>query len=88
MTDQRYEQAAELFKQASKLLSDLTALGRRLPPPDMRSGKLPPDWNEEKSYGLCVDLLRLNLDSTIQRVQMDLGIRKEFQISAALFGER
>jgi hypothetical protein len=81
--DERFTQAAALFHQASRLLSDLNALAQHLPEPAITSGR-PPDWSEARSYANCVGRLRVALEGALRIVMMDLRIRQEEQILEAL----
>lgn len=85
MPDERVAHAVKLFQDAWALLSDLTALRGRLPEPNMPSrGPLPVDWNEFRSYAVCVDQLRLGLRHALHNVNTGLGIRNEDDIRGAL----
>jgi hypothetical protein len=85
MQDERITRAVELF-QAWMLLSNLAELQRRLPPANVPpTGKRPADWNEFRSYALCVELLKLHLsfglDAAIKGLR-DPG--SDFQIRSML----
>jgi hypothetical protein len=85
MQDERVTRAIELFQDAWMLLSNLTYLRRRLPDPQMpERGMLPPDWNEFRSYAVCVDTLRIDLRLSLQKVIAGLDSRKEREIREAL----
>jgi hypothetical protein len=85
MPDERVTSAVKLFQDAWDLLSDLTALKARLPDPNMRpTGPLPADWNEYRSYAVCVDSLRIDLGLALWKVIQGLESRKELQIRDAL----
>jgi hypothetical protein len=85
MKDERITRAAELFNEAWMLLNNLEDLERRLPPPDMpTTGGLPPDWNEFRSYAVCVAILRGQLQFGFQQVMMGLDFRREFEIRQTL----
>jgi hypothetical protein len=84
MKDERITRAAELFYEANMLLSNLADLRGRLPEPNMPAGKLPPDWNEFRSYAVCVESLAIGLRYALQNIDMGLQFRKEFAIRDAL----
>jgi hypothetical protein len=85
MPDERAIRAAELFQEAWMLLLNLNDLRVRLPEPNMPSaGKLPPDWNEFRSYAVCVDTLRSALRTALLNVVTGLEFRNEQQIRTAL----
>jgi hypothetical protein len=85
MQDERVTRANELFQEAWMLLSNLTYLCRRLPDPQMpKRGTLPPDWNEFRSYAVCVDTLRIDLRLSLQKVITGLDSRREWEIREAL----
>ena len=83
MMDERFTQAAALFHQASRLLADLTALGARLPDPNL-SARIPSGWTEAHSYSNCVERLRGGMASALSLVMTDLQIRNEGHILDAL----
>jgi len=85
MRDESVARATELFHQASRLLSDLTALGRSLPEPNMPDKGLPPNWNDRQSYALCVAQLRRQLDFVFGTIKQSLQIRNELHIASVLF---
>jgi hypothetical protein len=85
MQDERATSAVKLFQDAWVLLSDLTDLKGRLPEPNMPSrGPLPADWNELRSYAVCVDMLRISLRLALRNVVTGLDARQEFQIRDAI----
>jgi hypothetical protein len=63
MTTGRSRDAARLFDEAARLLSNLTAAGKALPPPNFSASK-PSDWTEAHSYANCVERLRDALDTS------------------------
>jgi hypothetical protein len=85
MQDERVTRAIEVFQDAWMLLSNLTYLRRSLPDPEMpESGKVPPDWDELRSYAVCIDTLRIDLRLSLQKVVTGLDARKELKIREAL----
>jgi hypothetical protein len=83
--DERTVRAAELFHEAAMLLSHLTDLRRRLPDPNMPQGRpLPADWNEFRSYAVCVETLAGSLRFALASVMQGLQFRKEWEIARAL----
>jgi hypothetical protein len=81
--DENAEQAARLFHSAWRLLDGLTELQRHLPEPEVpRRGAS--DWNDAKSYALCVARLQYTLGTVLNGVLQDLGLRNEFHIQRAL----
>jgi hypothetical protein len=85
MIDERTNRAVELFQEAWMLLLNLNDLRGRLPEPNMPStSKLPPDWNEFRSYAVCVATLRSALRTALLNVVTGLEFRNEQQIRTAL----
>jgi hypothetical protein len=78
------DEAARLFHDAWKLLSDLSALQKRLPAPNRTSARRSPDWNESLSYAECVETLRAGIRGTLRVVGTNLRAREESQILEAL----
>jgi hypothetical protein len=85
MQDERATQAAALFHQAHRLLDDLIALRRRLPEPNMPiRGPLPPDWNQFRSYAVCLETLAISLRQALWNIDKGLEFRNEWRIRDAL----
>ena len=85
LQDERIKKAIALFQEAWTLLDNLKEVRQRLPLPEMPpAGKLPADWNAERSYALCVHKLESHLYAAVRMVIMDLDIRNEFQIRESL----
>jgi hypothetical protein len=81
---ERATRTAELFHEAWMLLSNLDALRRQLPDPNMPVSKLPEDWNESRSYAVCVDMLRVGLRFALKNIIVGLEFRNEGEIREAL----
>jgi hypothetical protein len=82
--ERTHDEAARLFHDAWKLLSDLSALQKRLPAPNRTTARRPPDWNESLSYAECVETLRAGIRGTLHIVGTNLRTREESQILEAL----
>jgi hypothetical protein len=82
--ERSHDEAARLFHDTWRLLSDLSALQKRLPAPNRTSARRPPDWNESLSYAECVETLRAGIRGTLHVVGRNLRTREESQILEAL----
>lgn len=82
--DDRAHDTARLFHDAWRLLSDLSALQKRLPAPNRATARRPPDWNDSRSYAECVDTLRASMRGALHSVCTNLRIREESHILDAL----
>jgi hypothetical protein len=78
--ERTHDEAARLFHDAWKLLSDLSALQKRLPAPNWTTARRPPDWNES----LSVETLQAGIRGTLHIVGTNLRTREESQILEAL----
>jgi hypothetical protein len=85
MADERIARASQLFQEAWMLLENLEDLRRRLSEPNRpASGPLPADWNELRSYAVCVTNLARNLRFSLQNEVLGAHLRKEFGIRDAM----
>jgi hypothetical protein len=82
--ERAHDEAARLFHEAWRLLSELSALQKRLPAPNRTSARRSPAWNESMSYAECVETLRAGIRGTLHVVGTNLRSREESQILEAL----
>jgi hypothetical protein len=82
MQDEKITRAIKLFRDAWTLLANLEELQLSLPAPNMVSARpLPPDWDDSRSYAVCVDTLQSSLSFVLNaNILPSLAFRNEWHI--------
>jgi hypothetical protein len=84
MQDEKITRAIKLFRDAWTLLANLEELARSLPEPTIPEAGPLRDWNDSRSYAVCVDMLQSSLSFSLNNILISLGFRNEWHIQNAL----